>query len=745
MQNGVDEMQLKIVIFLISLIFFFSLYGEEKKENPLNLYMKKKEEKKEENTKTYQLEGTVVETVREKKPETASTYKLNMDNFHIIPRKNAAEQLMLAPGILVVNHGGSGHATSTYMRGFAAKEGQDIAFSIDGVPLNEISNPHGHGYTDLHFIIPELVNKIDVKEGPFDLSQGDFGFAGSADYQLGVKERGTTVTYGRGLWNTERALLVIAPENQDSDTFAGFEFNKSDGFGENRASIKASGNARYSGGIKEDGFTWKLSAYGYTSRYDQAGVIREDDYKYEKIGFYDTYDSNQGGESSRILLSFSSLSGSDRAYFDQNVYLGFRTMNLRANFTGYKNDVDEYGVYRDYQRGDDTEMRYTVFTGGLKGEYTYAQIAEDKIKLKTGYNVRLDHGETSQYKLTATLGNPYAEVFDDTFTVINISGWAGSEVNFLKRFKLEGGLRIDSFSFNVTKKSESEDLLNTTSSEPDQTVKAYGYTLNPRVRAGINIVKGLTLTASYGHATRSVDAMSLSDNEAAPFSRSHQFETGLLYNYKEKKSFISSKTQFSYLFANIDKDITFSADSGRTVVVGPSTRHAILFNNETSLGKFLTFLTNAGYTYGTWDTTITDEHEKGDLIENVPKFIFREDIVLKGKLGNLAIKTVPVTGKFGLGFTYMPGMPLKYKETGTPYYLLNCGGSIRLWYFTLGTEMRNLLNQKYHAMEYNYASNFEGPETIASKIPEKHFVAGEPFYIGFSLTFHVEEFIRKGL
>lgn len=32
MQNGVDEMQLKIVIFLVSLIFFFSLYGEEKKE-----------------------------------------------------------------------------------------------------------------------------------------------------------------------------------------------------------------------------------------------------------------------------------------------------------------------------------------------------------------------------------------------------------------------------------------------------------------------------------------------------------------------------------------------------------------------------------------------------------------------------------------------------------------------------------------------------------------------------------------
>ncbi len=77
-----------------------------------------------------------------------------------------------------------------FLRGFNAEQGQDIEFTVNGVPINEVDNPDGHGYADTHFIIPELVRSLRVIEGPFDPHQGDFAVAGSADYELGVESRG---------------------------------------------------------------------------------------------------------------------------------------------------------------------------------------------------------------------------------------------------------------------------------------------------------------------------------------------------------------------------------------------------------------------------------------------------------------------------------------------------------------------------------------------------------------------------
>ena len=73
-----------------------------------------------------------------------------------------------------------------------AREGQDLELSVGGVPINESGNLHGNGYADTHFIIPELAASLRVIEGPFDPRQGNFAVAGSADYALGLQQRGVT-------------------------------------------------------------------------------------------------------------------------------------------------------------------------------------------------------------------------------------------------------------------------------------------------------------------------------------------------------------------------------------------------------------------------------------------------------------------------------------------------------------------------------------------------------------------------
>ena len=123
-----------------------------------------------------------------------------------VPRANASELLKLAPGILLTNEGGEGHAEQVFLRGFDAREGQDIEFTVGGVPINESGNLHGNGYADTHFIIPELVQSLRVVEGPFDPRQGNYAVAGSADYELGLAQRGLTAKLHRGSFGTQRVL-----------------------------------------------------------------------------------------------------------------------------------------------------------------------------------------------------------------------------------------------------------------------------------------------------------------------------------------------------------------------------------------------------------------------------------------------------------------------------------------------------------------------------------------------------------
>ena len=138
----------------------------------------------------------------------ASDFNIPVGELRNVPRQNATEYLKLAPGILLTNEGGEGHAEQVFLRGFDAREGQDVEFSVDGVPINESGNLHGNGYADTHFIIPELIGSLRVVEGPFDPRQGNYAVAGSANYELGLEERGLTAKYTTGSWDTQRLLLL---------------------------------------------------------------------------------------------------------------------------------------------------------------------------------------------------------------------------------------------------------------------------------------------------------------------------------------------------------------------------------------------------------------------------------------------------------------------------------------------------------------------------------------------------------
>ncbi len=117
------------------------------------------------------------------------------------------------PGVIVTQHSGSGKANQYFLRGFNLDHGTDLAISLDGVGVNLPTHAHGQGYADLNFLIPELVEQVSFKKGPYCADVGDFGAAGAFDIRYTdrlptgiVRAEGGTNGYGRLLVANNAAI-----------------------------------------------------------------------------------------------------------------------------------------------------------------------------------------------------------------------------------------------------------------------------------------------------------------------------------------------------------------------------------------------------------------------------------------------------------------------------------------------------------------------------------------------------------
>jgi outer membrane receptor protein involved in Fe transport len=79
------------------------------------------------------------------------------------PTLRPAEVLEFVPGVIVTQHSGDGKANPYFLRGFNLDHGTDFATFVAGMPVNMPTHAHGHGYSDLNWLLPELVNRIAYK------------------------------------------------------------------------------------------------------------------------------------------------------------------------------------------------------------------------------------------------------------------------------------------------------------------------------------------------------------------------------------------------------------------------------------------------------------------------------------------------------------------------------------------------------------------------------------------------------
>ena len=670
-----------------------------------------------------------------------SDFQLDVGGLATVPRQNASELLKLAPGILLTNEGGEAHAEQVFLRGFDAREGQDIEFTAGGVPINEAGNLHGNGYADTHFIIPELVSSLRILEGPFDPRQGNFAVAGSADYELGLAQRGITGKFTAGSFATTRTLLLWGPPGASDATFGGVELYQTDGFGQNRDGRRASVMGQYEG--HSGAHTYRLGATAYIASFHAAGVLRDDDLQLGRVRFFDTYDTGQGEDTSRYSLTASLESHYGRVLLRNQLFGIARPMRLRENFTGFLLDPQQPQQSPHGQRGDLLDLEMMETTIGARGSARFSeQVLNQLQEIEVGYFARGDFANGSQRRIEAATRAPYRVDTDLDSRLGDIGLFADLNLRATPWLALRGGVRSDIFTFDVLNKCAVQSVAHPSRTnppddkscldqedfgahrEPVQRVSTVGTAFLPRASLVLGPIWGLGASAGYGRGVRSIDPVYISQDAKTPFASAQAVEAGLSYGRKIRGLDLGARS--TYFQTRVDRDLIFSETAGRNILGGATTRKGVA-NALRLTGSFFDLATNFTYVKANFDDT-------GLLIPYIPDRVFRLDGALFGMIPFLTLRPAgkPLRGSLSTGITYVSPRPLPQGERGNTILTVDINAILGWSFLELGFICTNLFDARYRLGEFNFASDFHSQQ-FPTLVPVRHFTAGAPRELYFTV------------
>src|SRR5580704_17739974 len=267
-------------------------------------------------------------------PTMASQMTVTGQDLNARPVARPGEILEAVPGLAVVMHADGGKANQYYLRGYNLDHGTDLAIFVDDMPINLPTHAHGQGYADLNWLMPETVNSLDVRKGPYFADVGDFATAGSLFINLKDSVEKTIAETTLGSFGDQRYFTMGSTKLGGGALLYAGETNFYDGPWDTPDHMKKfSGLARYSQGTATDGFSATAMAYSNTwttteqvpARAIASGII----------GRYGEIDPSDGGDTSRTSLSARMAQTTDDGSWKANAYLVKYQMNLYNDFTWF--------------------------------------------------------------------------------------------------------------------------------------------------------------------------------------------------------------------------------------------------------------------------------------------------------------------------------------------------------------------------------------------------------------------------
>src|SRR5215831_6011239 len=314
----------------------------------------------------------------------ASQGAIGQEDLEDLPLLRRGELLEAVPGMVVTQHSGDGKANQYFLRGFNLDHGTDFAFSVDGVPINLPSHAHGQGYSDLNFLIPELVDSIAFKKGPFFPEVGDFSGAGAADILLCTRLPEGIANVQLGQFGYTRALLAESPSVGPGTLLYALEVSHYDGpweLPENANRYNGLLRYRWERGRDTVTLTGNLYWAPLWHATDQVAQRAIDDRLVSRFGAIDPTD---GGSTGRAALSFDWQRRGDGAITELLLYASYYRLNLWSNFDYALTDpvnLDQFEqVDRRFTAGGELKRTWERLWWGRRVENTVGiQLRDDAI------------------------------------------------------------------------------------------------------------------------------------------------------------------------------------------------------------------------------------------------------------------------------------------------------------------------------------------------------------------------------
>jgi hypothetical protein len=248
------------------------------------------------------------------------------------PVTRPGELLEAAPGLIVTQHSGEGKANQYFLRGYNLDHGTDMAIWVDDMPINMRTHAHGQGYSDLNFLMPETVNSLEVRKGPYFADEGDFGSAGNLHIGLLDQVDKTIAELTLGSFGYERLFGMGSAKAGEGNLLLAGEVGTYNGPWANPDDVrKVNGLMRYSQGTALDGFS--ATAMAYSNKWNSTDQVPLRAIASGQIGLYGEEDPTDGGNTDRFSLSARLAQTDSVGSWKANAYAIKSELDLYNNFT----------------------------------------------------------------------------------------------------------------------------------------------------------------------------------------------------------------------------------------------------------------------------------------------------------------------------------------------------------------------------------------------------------------------------
>jgi hypothetical protein len=636
-------------------------------------------------------------TISSKLPAMNVISKIDLETR---PVNSSQEILRKVPGLFIGQHAGGGKAEQIFLRGFDIDHGTDIAISVDGMPVNMVSHAHGQGYADLHFVIPETLDKIDFGKGSYFASKGDFATAGYVGFQTKDKLKDSRISLEAGQFNTLKTvgLFNLLDSKSRDNAYVATEYVLTDGPFDSPQNFKRINLfGKYTANLSNKSKV-SFTASRFSSKWDASGQIPQRLVDAGVIGRFGAVDDTEGGNTSRTNVNVAYTKAIDEnTILKANTFYSNYQFELFSNFTFFLIDP---------VNGDQIRQKEFRNIYGLNTELSKKlNWNSNEATLQYGFGFRADETKDSELSRTLNRKTTLEQIQLGDIDQTNFFGYVNAEVEFGK-LKINPALRIDYFKFNY------EDKLVPVFNTLSENKTKFSPKLNFIYTQNSNLQ--FFLKSGFGfHSNDTRVVVAQLGKEILPTS----FGGDLGTIFKATPRLIVNSALW---FLNLQQEFVYVGDAGIVEPSGRSRRLGADLGIRYQLTDYLFLDADANYTYA----RSIDEPNGADYIPLAPDFTTTGGLSFTNYKG--------FSG--GLNYRYLKSRPANEDNSivANGYFVSDLNLNYETKEFVFGLSIDNLFNTAWNETQFATESRLQNE---ASSVEEIHFTPGTPFFLKGKITY----------